>query len=742
MLSVLCAPPSYKKKMTLEGKQNGQSKRLYVRMDVKHETSFRLGDVQVSPSHNTLSVGERSLKIQPKVMAVLHYLALHHGRVIGNEELIKELWAGRIVTHGSVQKSINALRTAFSELIGEQEVIAHYSKRGYQLKLDPLFPAGHSQPVASTSTSEVNLAPKPPKKLWRNAIVLGVLLSVLFVGGMIIYRSEPHISVVKAHKTLFVSSQGYTNETGHERNAIPHPDNQHVAYIREKFNTNQQGETDSDILVRDKSGKDWRIASSHGSWFKMAWSPTGQHLVAIEVRRSEGLPFSPNFYEKPNYLYSFHIFSLDLANNRLLEKQLLSQWQGRISSVTWWDDSTLEFVAKQGPTARNARYRYSIKDQRLSLLDEVDGVVSPIASMVQNKKTALASQHKNAIQIDFLNEDQSRISRWQLNVPTADISWIPDGSGVLVYVEDERKLFTLYLNGEQTQIPLTDVKDRVFSRPRFRPDGEAIFYTEEKRSSNILLVTQDGQRTKITDNADFNYSASFSPDGAKVVYASVRNNQIHLWLVEAGEERQLTTQPIPKRVGVIAWSPNAEYLLFSAGSNLYSYSFKTTETTLLVNDSERVEPVAFHPDSHRVWILKSNGEVRNLWRLNTENQQQKQLTFGAVGSAIEFEGDIYFQYVGESGLWALRQKDDSLEQVATGIGDNSKLLKVDQKGVYLIRGGMCRESDLYYFDFATAAITTALKRTSNIVSTTSFNPSRGLLQTDCYLAESNIVLLK
>ncbi|RYZ88397.1 MAG: hypothetical protein EOO68_26510 [Moraxellaceae bacterium] len=122
--------------------------------------------------------------------------------------------------------------------------------------------------------------------------------------------------------------------------------------------------------------------------------------------------------------------------------------------------------------------------------------------------------------------------------------------------------------------------------------------------------------------------------------------------------------------------------------------------------------------------------------------QQKQLTFGSVGSAIEYEGDIFFQYAGEHGLWVLHGKDDSLAQITAKLDENSKLLKVDARGVYFIRGGLCRESDLYYFDYATSATTTLLARDTNIVSTTSFNPAKGLLQTDCYLAEANIVLLK
>ncbi|MES2823142.1 MAG: winged helix-turn-helix domain-containing protein [Pseudomonadota bacterium] len=715
------------------------------RVDTNKENDFALDDMHVSPSHNEIAVGNKALKVQPKVMAVLLYLARNYTRVVSNEELIERLWEGRIVTHGSVQKSINALRSALAELVGEQEIIAHYSKRGYQLKIEPRFPFLDQPDAQSVKLSNpVYIAAR--WRLWygRHSLLWLGLAGGMFVLALLVYSlvKIDSLSINKNHKTIFTAASGYTNETGHERGAEPHPKGNHIAYVREKFNANNISETASELLVRDNQGKDWRIATSQGSWFKLAWSPAGNHLVAVEVKRREDLPPSPDFYEKPNYLYSFHIFSLDLASNRLLEKQLLSQWQGRIYSVTWWDENTLEFVAKQGSTSSSTRYRYATENQQLTSLDEVEGVVNLLASTVQHKKTAIASAHKNSVQIDFLNENQSPISRWQLNFSTVDISWIPDGSGVLVYAEDERKLLALYMDGQQTEIPLTDTKDRIFSQPRYRPDGAAIFYTEEKRSTNILMLGLGGTKTNLTENSDLNYSAAFSPDGEKVVYASVRNNQIHLWLVEGEHERQLTSQPIEKKVNSIIWSENGEHLLYSLDTKLYHYNFLTTKTSLLLSELDKIQPVAYFPDTHRLLIVKNNGDVKNLWRIDLKNQHQKQLTFGSVGAAIEYDGDVFFQYASESGLWVLRSKDDSLEQVAPTLNHNSKLLKVDSNGVYFISGGMCRESDIYYLDFANHIKSTFLARDTNIVSTTSFNIKKGVLQTECYLAESNIVLLE
>ena len=409
-------------------------------MNAHQETSFMLGEVKVSPSHNTLWTPTKSLKLQPKAMAVLHYLAYNQNRVISNEELIERLWEGRVVTHGSVQKSINALRSAFNELIGDQELIAHYSKRGYQLMIAPQFLA-HPLPDEVNASAVANRQAANINRLrrWRTAILTAVILAAV---GIIFNTLEwSTLYLPSDHKTVFKSTRGYTNETGHEQSATPHPDNQHIAYIREKRTTNTQDTArsaiESDIIIRNAAGKDWRVANSGGSWFKLAWSPTGNNLVAIEIKHRDGLPIGGQFYQAPNYLYSFHIFTLDLAHEQLREKQQLSQWQGHIFSVTWWDESTLEIVAKQGPNSGNGRYHYSLANQQLTLLDEYEGAVNPVASAVLNQKTALASLHKNKIQIDFLDAKQQRINRTQLDVTSVDISWIPDGSGVLAYAEAE-----------------------------------------------------------------------------------------------------------------------------------------------------------------------------------------------------------------------------------------------------------------------------------------------------------------
>ena len=708
----------------------------------KEQQSFVLGEVQVSPSHNQIAARGQIVQLQPKVMAVLCYLARHCDQVIGNEELIEKVWPGRIVTHGSVQKSINSLRRAFTELGAEQEVITHYSKRGYQLNIRPIYSdldvdvdatPGSESPEQKSSVGIAQIIRRP----WFIAVVCSFAVACLWL--LYHHMIASPLVIHKHHRTEFHEIVGYTNETGHERTAEPHPDNRHVAYIRERYNAHNLGEVQSQLMIRNEEGQDWLVATSQGSWLNLAWSPAGSQLVAVEVKREEGLPLSPDFFEKPNYLYSFHFFTLDLAAHRLLEKQQLSQWQGAIYSVTWWDEGTVEFVAKQGPNSSAKRYRYSTRDQQLSELDEPEGIGTLLASAVHNKITALLGIDKNGVQVEFLDDRQNLIRRWPLDFTATDISWIPDGSGVLVYAQQQRKLLNLYIDGEQLEIPLKDSKDSVILKPRYRLDGDAIFYTEEHNSSNIWNISPAGEKTTLTENSDFNYAASFAPGGTKVVYASVRNNQIQLWLVENGRERQLTKQAIADKVNNIVWSEDGQQLVYSAGKFLYHYGFGGGDSELLLSDKNAIDPVAYIPEKNTIFLLKNSGEVSNLWRLDTNTNKQKQLTFGSVGSAKGDGSDVYFQYAGKAGLWVLRDGGDKIERVSSSLDENSKLLAIDAGGVYFIDGGPCRESDIFYLHLDSGVKSTFIKRKNNFVNTSSFNPDRGVLETECYLPESNII---
>ena len=82
------------------------------------------------------------------------------------------------------------------------------------------------------------------------------------------------------------------------------------------------------LLINNKHKiDDWRLATTKGQWLHMAWSPNGNHLVAIEQQDYNLQPKPRAFYGRVPSLYTIHIFTLNLATRKLEEKQLLSQFK-------------------------------------------------------------------------------------------------------------------------------------------------------------------------------------------------------------------------------------------------------------------------------------------------------------------------------------------------------------------------------------------------------------------------------
>lgn len=702
-------------------------------MQASSHQQFLLGGIQVHVAHNSLHLGDRSVKLQPKAMAVLHYLAVHQERVVSAQELMEQLWTGRIVTQASVQKSINAIRSALHELQPQQEFIEFFSKRGYQLQIAAEFSA-ESQPLAEVlRSSRPSLYKRKP--LWLAAaslLIVSVLLSWWF-------NTTPPIP--KHHNTQFTQWQDYTQQAGHQRAATPHPDNEHIAYITEAF-IDDQGNSQSQLLIRNAQGRDWQIARSDGSWFKLAWSPSGKQLAAVEVTRTHGRTLNPDFYEKPNFLYSIHFFTLDLANHQLVEKQTLSQWQGRIFSLGWWNEDVVEIVAKQGPNSGNARYHYSKLDQRLSQLDEINGIPNPYASAIHQKTTVLARNQGSKTQIDFVNDLQESIARYSLPYSHLNLGWIPDGSGILAYAADKQALLLLYRDGEQIPITLPEGQQGQLSRPVFGPAGDQIYFTQEQRKADIYQITLSGEKTNLTNNEGFNFLASFSPDGQRIIYGKTEGQKIQLVILENGIERLATKELLTERLGPIAWNAKGTEVFFNSGNGLYQLSLETQALILLHQTTDPVEAVGLVDNEQQLVFVKTQGDIRNLWILDLDTHQEKQLTFGSLGTTLVSDNSIYAQYVNAPGLWEIRGVNNAPKNINPGFPISSKLLAIANQTVYYLTGGNCHESAVLSMPLQGGEVVSILTRKTALTTTTSFHPDVGVLQTECYIPESRIVVLK
>jgi len=102
-------------------------------IDTSFRSPFRVGEWSADPDTGRLHRQGAEVKLEPKVMHLLQYLAQNQGKVISREELESEIWAGTIVGYDAISSSVTKLRKALGDTTRNPQYLETVSKRGYRL---------------------------------------------------------------------------------------------------------------------------------------------------------------------------------------------------------------------------------------------------------------------------------------------------------------------------------------------------------------------------------------------------------------------------------------------------------------------------------------------------------------------------------------------------------------------------------------------------------------------------------
>ena len=94
---------------------------------------LQVGDWVVEPALNQLSAAGKTVKLEPKAMAVLGHLANRPGQVVSREALLSAVWSGVVVSDDSLTQVVIKLRKALGDVPEKPAYIQTISKGGYRL---------------------------------------------------------------------------------------------------------------------------------------------------------------------------------------------------------------------------------------------------------------------------------------------------------------------------------------------------------------------------------------------------------------------------------------------------------------------------------------------------------------------------------------------------------------------------------------------------------------------------------
>ena len=92
---------------------------------------FRFGTAEFDEARCELRVAGLPVEVEPRVLALLAYLLRHAGEVVTKEELLREVWAGRVTVDKVLPSAITKLRRALGAANAAQ--LTTQARIGYRL---------------------------------------------------------------------------------------------------------------------------------------------------------------------------------------------------------------------------------------------------------------------------------------------------------------------------------------------------------------------------------------------------------------------------------------------------------------------------------------------------------------------------------------------------------------------------------------------------------------------------------
>lgn len=169
---------------------------------------FRVAQWEIDPASNRMRFGEQEVKVEPRVMAVLVYLANRPGSVVSRAQLEADVWTGMVVSYDAVTGAIQKLRRVFGDDPVEPRFIETISKKGYRLvapvsacreRPQQPLPDGTTVPASSTARASMR----------HRLALLGVASAICMALLLLIWprapdRSSARIQDAAAPRTLAV----------------------------------------------------------------------------------------------------------------------------------------------------------------------------------------------------------------------------------------------------------------------------------------------------------------------------------------------------------------------------------------------------------------------------------------------------------------------------------------------------------------------------------------------------------
>jgi Tol biopolymer transport system component len=337
------------------------------------------------------------------------------------------------------------------------------------------------------------------------------------------------------------------------------------------------------------------------------------------------------------------------------------------------DSAYLYFVSWNRNTPDAALYRLPVLGGAPQLL--IDNVGGPISFSPDGGRFAFVREHdergNSRLMIASLQELRPQTlltlkDRWSMSTAMSGPAWSPDGRTIAVWIGNpnarhgvrERTLVAVDVADGSTR-PVGTRSWFNVGRSVWGPEGDRLLFTASDQPSHPRqiwsLAFPSGAARQLTIDLNDYGSVSSIESGATAV-AAVRTEVVHeLWVENARAEPMLLVSQVGNYLGTegFCWTPNGQIVyraLGSEGLDLWVADLQTGDRAQLTAESgNNFQPVVSPDGQYIVFTSERTGQT-NIWRMDIDASDVRQLTFGREDARPRISPD---------GRWVVYQQGNS-----------------------------------------------------------------------------------
>jgi TolB-like protein len=158
------------------------------------------GDYRLDIERRELRRGGEIVSLEPKAFDLLTCLVRHRDRVVTKDDLLQEVWAGRIVSEAALTTRINAVRRALGDDGTAQRLVCTFTRKGVRFIGDVTELPDPATQAAIRTTDPLPLPDKPSIAVMPFQNISGEPEQEYFADGMV----EEIITALSRIRWLFV----------------------------------------------------------------------------------------------------------------------------------------------------------------------------------------------------------------------------------------------------------------------------------------------------------------------------------------------------------------------------------------------------------------------------------------------------------------------------------------------------------------------------------------------------------